>query len=224
MNVSLTPELDELVNEKVRIGLYQTASEVIRDTLRLLKQRDDEALRAYQRVGLTEVGPEGHGDGAPAVAVGNADGVDRIDRTSLTIGGRVARADRKAAVIPYRVRRDRLEVALVTTSGGKRWIVPKGWVDEGERPRDAAIREAEEEAGLRGVVARKPLGRYLHVNGSGSCRVDVYLMRVTDVLDHWGEAKFRRRRWMPVSDAAACVRDELREFVHGIEHLVGEHS
>ena len=84
MNVSLTPELDELVNEKVRIGLYQTASEVIRDTLRLLKQRDDEALRAYQRVGLTEVGPEGHGDGAPAVAVGNADGVDRIDRTSLT--------------------------------------------------------------------------------------------------------------------------------------------
>ena len=41
----------------------------------------------------------------------------------------------------------------MTTSGGKRWIVPKGWVDEGERPRDAAIREAEEEAGLRGVVA-----------------------------------------------------------------------
>jgi antitoxin ParD1/3/4 len=61
MNVSLTPELDELVNEKVRTDLYQTASEVIRDTLRRLKQRDDEALRADQRVGLTEVGPEGHG-------------------------------------------------------------------------------------------------------------------------------------------------------------------
>ncbi|HSC29149.1 MAG TPA: type II toxin-antitoxin system ParD family antitoxin [Vicinamibacterales bacterium] len=46
MNVSLTPELEELVNEKVRSGLYQTASEVVREALRLLKQRDDEARRA----------------------------------------------------------------------------------------------------------------------------------------------------------------------------------
>ena len=43
MNVSLTPELEQLVNEKVRTGLYQTASEVVREALRLLKQRDDEA-------------------------------------------------------------------------------------------------------------------------------------------------------------------------------------
>ena len=51
MNVSLTPELEELVNEKVRTGLYQTASEVVREALRLLKQRDDEARRADQRTG-----------------------------------------------------------------------------------------------------------------------------------------------------------------------------
>ena len=49
MNVSLTPELEELVNEKVRGGLYQTASEVVREALRLLKQRDDEVRRADQR-------------------------------------------------------------------------------------------------------------------------------------------------------------------------------
>jgi putative addiction module CopG family antidote len=48
MNVSLTPELEQLVNEKVRTGLYQTASEVVREALRLLKQRDDEARRAEQ--------------------------------------------------------------------------------------------------------------------------------------------------------------------------------
>ena len=52
MNVSLTPELEEMVNEKVRTGLYQTASVVVRDALRLLKQRDDEARRADQRAGL----------------------------------------------------------------------------------------------------------------------------------------------------------------------------
>ena len=52
MNVSLTRELEDLVNEKVRSGLYQTASEVVREALRLLKQRDDEARRADQQAGV----------------------------------------------------------------------------------------------------------------------------------------------------------------------------
>lgn len=41
MNVSLTPELEELVNQKVESGLYNSASEVIREGLRLLKEQDD---------------------------------------------------------------------------------------------------------------------------------------------------------------------------------------
>lgn len=45
MNVSLTPELEQLVNEKVKSGDYQTASEVVREALRLLKDRDQERLR-----------------------------------------------------------------------------------------------------------------------------------------------------------------------------------
>lgn len=136
----------------------------------------------------------------------------------------MAREQRQAAVIPYRIRRHRIEVALVTTFRGKRWIIPKGSVDEGENPRDAAIREAEEEAGLIGVVARKPLGRYRRLNGEDSFSVDVFPMRVTEVLDHWLEARFRRRRWMPVSEAVACLKDEVAQFVRGIPHLVGQKS
>lgn len=41
MNVSLTPELEEMVNQKVESGLYNSASEVIREGLRLLKEQDD---------------------------------------------------------------------------------------------------------------------------------------------------------------------------------------
>lgn len=132
----------------------------------------------------------------------------------------MARVHRQAAVIPYRIRKARVEVALVTTSRGKGWIVPKGSIDEGELPRDAAIREAEEEAGLLGVVPRKRFGRYRHVNAYGPCEVDVYLMRVTAVLEHWLEDRLRRRRWMPIPDAAARVRQELRQFVHAIEAVV----
>jgi antitoxin ParD1/3/4 len=43
MNVSLTPELERFVEQQVASGLYHTASEVIREGLRLLEERD--ALR-----------------------------------------------------------------------------------------------------------------------------------------------------------------------------------
>lgn len=41
MNVSLTPELEKFVDDKVDSGLYNNASEVIRESLRLLKEHDD---------------------------------------------------------------------------------------------------------------------------------------------------------------------------------------
>lgn len=47
MNVSLTPELENFVNEKVKSGLYNSASEVLRESLRLLKERD--MLKEIQR-------------------------------------------------------------------------------------------------------------------------------------------------------------------------------
>ena len=42
MNVSLTPHLEELIQEKVASGRYGNASEVVREALRLLEERDEE--------------------------------------------------------------------------------------------------------------------------------------------------------------------------------------
>jgi antitoxin ParD1/3/4 len=41
MNISLTPELEALVEEKVKSGLYTSASEVVREALRLLVRVDE---------------------------------------------------------------------------------------------------------------------------------------------------------------------------------------
>ena len=54
MNVSLTPELERLINDKVDTGSYQTASEVVREALRLLKLRD-EGLRRLSADRLTRL-------------------------------------------------------------------------------------------------------------------------------------------------------------------------
>ncbi len=40
MNVSLTPELDRFVAEKVESGRYTSASEVVREALRLLQEHE----------------------------------------------------------------------------------------------------------------------------------------------------------------------------------------
>ena len=40
MNVSLTPELESVIDKKVRTGRYGSASEVVREALRLLENRD----------------------------------------------------------------------------------------------------------------------------------------------------------------------------------------
>ena len=47
MNVSLTPELERLVNLKVQSGRYNSASEVVREALRMMEARDQ--LQALHR-------------------------------------------------------------------------------------------------------------------------------------------------------------------------------
>ena len=57
MNVNLTPELEALVQRKVKSGRYNSASEVVREALRLLEQRDE--VRQLQMQALRKTVDEG---------------------------------------------------------------------------------------------------------------------------------------------------------------------
>ena len=50
MHVSLTPKLEDLVREKVATGLYNNASEVIREALRLLQEHDQVSRAKLKRL------------------------------------------------------------------------------------------------------------------------------------------------------------------------------
>lgn len=52
MNVNLTPQLEELVRSKVASGLYASASEVVREALRLMDEQD--RLREAKRQQLRD--------------------------------------------------------------------------------------------------------------------------------------------------------------------------
>ena len=51
MNVSLTPELERRIAERVESGLYTTASEVVREALRLLFEREEARARRLEALG-----------------------------------------------------------------------------------------------------------------------------------------------------------------------------
>lgn len=109
----------------------------------------------------------------------------------------------QSSVIPYRLIGKQLQILIVSSSKNKHWLVPKGVQDPGTSPRDAAAKEAWEEAGVEGKVAKKPLGRYQFEKWGASCTVSVFPMEVTKILPEaeWQE-RHRGREWVSLETAA----------------------
>src|ERR1044072_1361699 len=117
----------------------------------------------------------------------------------------------QVAALPFRIKDGRVEVLLVTSRETKRWLIPKGWPMKGKKPHKAAAQEAEEEAGVKGKIADKPLGHYdywkrrlVHFD---LCRVDVYPLKVSKQLKNWKERGQREARWFRAEEAADQVME-----------------
>lgn len=117
---------------------------------------------------------------------------------------------RQVAAIPFRLNaRGDIEVMLVTSRTTRRFIVPKGWPMKGKSGRKAATIEAQEEAGVLGKTLKEPAGTYSYWKRLANrfVRVDVivYLLKVTEELADWQEAKRRHRAWLTPADAAMLI-------------------
>jgi hypothetical protein len=93
---------------------------------------------------------------------------------AMKVGGQSTAASMsnasKAAVVkrvqygalPYRLRAGsaRPQFMLITSRETQRWIIPKGWPKKGKSPQYSAAREAFEEAGVLGAVAKRSVGSF----------------------------------------------------------------
>lgn len=123
---------------------------------------------------------------------------------------------RQSAVIP--IREDR--VCLVTSSSGRRWVVPKGQIDPGHTAGEAALVEAWEEAGLVGALDPEPLGTYAYEKLGRELHVLVYRMTVTEVRDEWPERHLRSRIWVTIEEALDRIEESgLRELLRIASHF-----
>ena len=112
----------------------------------------------------------------------------------------------QAAVIPFRGSGRKLEICLIRKKGSKKkWGIPKGFVDRGDSTKETALKEAGEEAGLKGRLIGDPVGSYEYRKWGTSLEVTVYLMEVKDEEEDWDEADFRERHWTSLQEAAELL-------------------
>ena len=77
------------------------------------------------------------------------------------------------------------------------WIFPKGHIEDGETPREAALRETREEAGADGVIIDH-LEAMQFESPRGTVEVEYYLLAYTEDIK---TSEQRERRWCTVSEA-----------------------
>ena len=109
---------------------------------------------------------------------------------------------RQSSVIPYRLKKGKLEILVIASSGNKHCVVPKGIHDPGLSAQESAAKEALEEAGARGTVDNESLGSYTQEKWGATTRVEVFPMQVEELIPEaeWEETH-RGRQWLPADKA-----------------------
>jgi 8-oxo-dGTP pyrophosphatase MutT (NUDIX family) len=119
----------------------------------------------------------------------------------------------QAAAVPLR---DGL-IGLVTSSNGRRWVVPKGSIEPGNTPQETARIEAWEEAGWLGLLESEPIGSYSYEKLGRERSVLVYVLRVIEERKEWPEKALRTREWVPREEACERIEEaELRLLLRSL--------
>lgn len=109
-------------------------------------------------------------------------------------------------------------VVLVTSKNGKRWVLPKGHLEEDDSSTARrAETEAWEEAGVRGTACPEPIGRYFYQKVGKICYVKVHRLENCGLEEDWPEKSTRRRALYSLAEAMELVCEEaLKEILRGV--------
>jgi 8-oxo-dGTP pyrophosphatase MutT (NUDIX family) len=128
------------------------------------------------------------------------------------LSGIVTKTQTSAGGVVFRRRGARVEVALISVGAGRRWQLPKGLVDGGESPEEAAVREAREETGLDAeLVAPIEKIEYWYYASERGARVrfhkfvHFFLLRFNagDVSGH--DREVNEARWVEIGEACGML-------------------
>ncbi|MGI9511987.1 MAG: NUDIX hydrolase [Anderseniella sp.] len=114
------------------------------------------------------------------------------------------------SALPCRIKKGALEVCLITSRGGGRWIAPKGWPETNMAHVEIAAQEAWEEAGLTGEILPDLYASYmatkqLEPDVGIPVRIDVYLMVNPKQAKQFPEQGERKIKWLDMDSAIERV-------------------
>ena len=127
------------------------------------------------------------------------------------------------AALPYRIVQGKPQVLLITSRETGRWIIPKGWPEDGMTAPESAAREAWEEAGIVGRMSETCLGIYSYLKALDSkdrlpIVVAVFPIKVGKLAKTFPETGQRKRKWFTRKKAAARVQEpELRLMLRNFD-------
>lgn len=120
----------------------------------------------------------------------------------------------QAGAIPVRLKNDRVEYCLITSTRSQRWVFPKGMIEDGDSLEETARKESYEEAGLLGEILPDPVGVYEYSKSGKQLLVTLFLLKVERAEKDWEEAFKRERRWVEYKKANALLpHDRLKELL-----------
>lgn len=113
--------------------------------------------------------------------------------------------EQAGAICIRRTKKGSLRILLVGSKRNGRWGLPKGHIEQNETSREAAGREAFEEAGIRGTVEDQSFGTFTYFKDSSVRRykVTAHILAVSSVAKSFPEKATRKRRWFSLSQAIA---------------------
>jgi len=131
-----------------------------------------------------------------------------------------------AGILLFRQRVDRLEVLLVKPGGpfwrnkdAGAWMIPKGLVEHGETPVEAALREFEEETGTRLTTVPFPLAPVRQAGGklveafALEGDLDPAAIRSNEFELEWPPRSGRLQPFPEVAEARWMTLDEARQLM-----------
>lgn len=111
-------------------------------------------------------------------------------------------------------------IVLVQEIDGS-WSLPKGGIDEGESPLNAAIREIKEETGIGSLYPIKSLGRYYRPTRKGKKRlVFMYLFQVENQKLQPRDRRNPQAKFFSFDDAVRKLASHDADFLRNNKNLI----
>lgn len=117
-----------------------------------------------------------------------------------------------SGAVVWRYRGATVEVLLVKSTSGRKWVFPKGGIEPNLSAQQNAVKECWEEAGVIGHIG-DCISMYSFEKDGVKQHVTMFAMECIAELTVYPESEIRERKWVAVGEAEKLLGRQLRDVL-----------